>query len=256
MKFQVFSFKFQALLCYLCFLLLNLSCFGQSTLTADGLAAIVPQTTSSGGGSGGTYTLMSYTNAVAGNNTALSVTVNITGAGLLVVSESFYQPASPGDAFCSDGVNTYVRLTPHGSSIDRVATNQLSYVINPSGGTITITCKHSYTVLIAAWFSYSASTPLFDNQSGAFVNSGSATTIQPGALAPTGTELFITGEAETKAFASTPIDSSFTVIYAIQEGSAGLWGGLAYKNSSTIENPTWSFSASSTDAGVTMGIWK
>ncbi|HWD94106.1 MAG TPA: hypothetical protein VG938_17375 [Verrucomicrobiae bacterium] len=253
MRFVIPIFRFAILVAAFCLLS---SAFGQTVLEAPGIAAFHrPAATGGGGGGGGTYTLLRHATGNAPGNSQASVTIDVTGGKLLVVSVSNYQPAGGGlDRDPADGgVNTYIGLNKAGSPTGHIATNQLFYVINPSGSSLTITCTHSYVILNAAVFSYSGSSPSLDTQAAG--HGTAASSVQPGSVTPSGTELFVTGVSSSQSFAGTPINSSFTVTDAVRQGANGLWGGLAYKNSSSAENPTWSFSASA-DCGSTMATFK
>jgi hypothetical protein len=206
--------------------------------TAAGIKALKKQGSGGGGGGGsGTYSFVRSATGVAAGTSVATCSIDVTGGNLLVVSEVFYQLNS--DAYAADGTNTYNRLNQKTSGAGQIY-QELKYVINPTGGTVNITANHNYTIMVAALFSYSGGTAAFDAQAAGngVVNN---TTIQAGSLTPSGTELFIAGFGSSAAFPTPPIDSSF--VYSglvIQEGGNGLWGGLAYKNSSSAENPIWS----------------
>ena len=222
-----------------CVFALNLS--AQTPLTADGLAALPTASASGGGGGGGggnTFTLVAHSIGTASSTTtATTAARDITGAKLIVVSIANFN-SSGADTGPSDGVNTFLPLTIKGPPTLGTRTNQMWYVINPTtSSTYTVSAKRNYTTITMAAFSYSGTTPALDGQA-AGAGADSSTTIQPGSLTPSGTELFVTGVACANTITTSSVNSSFTGTDA-GSPAAGLFGGMAYKSSSTAEDPTW-----------------
>jgi hypothetical protein len=240
--------------------LLMLSCaaaFGQVKLQNAKLQnATISNVGPAGGGGGGgnTYTLLTNNTFNASSGNEASGTVDVTGAKLLVVSISQYQPGTP--AGPSGGGYTYQSCPPYGGETDGIATNQMYYVTNLAGGTtFTLTCTRSYVIVNWAAFSYAGTTPTFIAQTGAGKKAtGGTSSLATGSLAASsGQYLFVTGSAASKSFASPSIDGGFNPpLQAVQQGGNGLWGGLAYTNSTASQNPTWSFSADNVAMGVSL----
>lgn len=212
---------------------------------------------SSGGGGGNTFALVDHNvagvNSVNDNHT----TVNTTGAKLLVISISIGNVSGGNTGpVCNSGTDT-PHLAVVAGSPGGLGTNEIWYVINPTQttGYDVFTIRNYQTVCLES-FSYTGTTPTFDI---AASGSGSSafTTLQPGTLTPTGTELMVTaiGGWGTTTPQTASINSSFSITDQLLETSTGAFGAMAWKNSSSAENPTWTSSAT-TAGGVNMVMFK
>lgn len=208
---------------------------------------------------GSPFTIVGHTNVSVVGTGPVSFSLNTTGIGLLVVSESYVQVNGITDSDPSDGVNTYIPLNGIGSS-SGLATNQMFYVVNPTGGNITISATHNTTTLCAEWYSVSGGTATLDQQAPGGTVANTQTSISPGNIVNSADRLFITGVSAIVAadFSSPPIDSSFIATSATNVvDSGGFSAGMAHKKSSTDENPAWSFQgtifAGSTMANFNVG---
>lgn len=213
-------------------------------------------TSGGGGGGGSTFTLVDNQVAVASGVTEATVTLNTTGAKLVVVGVCNYDGAGGGtDEDPIHSGDTYTGLTKIGAPTGGHYTNQLFYCVSPAqSASYTIKVKHSYIVVCAASFSYSGTTPALDTQA-AGNGSSSFTTIQPGSASPTSTGLFVTSLTWSAGSSSATADSSFTLLNRTQEGTDPLYGGMWYKSSSSAENPTLTAPATSFGA-TTMAVFK
>lgn len=209
------------------------------------------------GGGGFPFTIAGFTNVSVIGTGAVSFSLNTTGIGLLVVSESYVQLNGLTDADPHDGVNTYTPLNGIGSS-GGLATNQIFYVVNPTGGNITISATHNTTTLCAEWYSVSGGTAALDQQAPGGSVANTQPSVSPGNIVNADDRLFITGVSAIvgAGFNTPPIDSSFIATSATNVvASGGFSAGMAHKRSSTDENPNWSFQATAF-AGSTMANFK
>lgn len=231
---------------------------GDETATANSMMEFG---VSGGGGGGGTFALVDH--AIGGDNSVnqVSVTLSTTGAKLIVVSLSYGlrdlgTETGPTNNSVSD---LFIAGSTSGAGGTSFGTNQLYYLINPTqSGTYTITCQRDYLTMAVESFSYSGTTPTFDGES-AGGSSGSFTTIQPGTQTPSATELFVTGIASW-GVADPPgqtatINSSFNKTDQLLETSTGAFGSMAWKNSGSAENPTWT-SSQTAQGGSRMMMFK
>lgn len=175
--------------------------------------------------------------------------IDTTGANLIVVSVSFYNTTAP--ALTDSKGNTWTALTAR-----TTATNpgvRLFYCYNPtvgSGHTFTATQAVSFPTIGVSAFSGVAASP-FDQESGAST-SGAGTTYQPGSITPSENNCLLVTTVSTNTTTHT-INSSFVIGGTVdQSGGNHMGGGIAYKIQTTAgaENPTWSYTASSSRAAA------
>ncbi len=179
--------------------------------------------------------------------------INATGTKLLAVSYGIYNSHASASDVSSSPSNTFTCVAS-GAQNGNQPSIALCYVINPS-----VSSSMSVTVVYPGLPGGPVSLSVIAfGGTGSFVASSNfsnfSASVQPGSLSPTGTYLFVTAGG----FAFTPsttcsIDSSFTQQACV--GHAGITSALAYKSSSTAENPTWSFGPVSTGSGAAMATF-
>ncbi len=173
--------------------------------------------------------------------------IDTSGASILVVSVNDYDL---GHATLSDSKsNTWTPLTSYISAAFNVRTT-LYYAKNPTvgaGHTFTTTGATSFnTMCVGAWSNADTTGP-FDAENGA-ISSGT-TSLATGTVTPAGAaELFVSGIG-VNALETLAIDSSFSITGSVGfSGGLHFGAGLAWKESSSAENPTWSFGVSTATA--------
>ncbi len=191
---------------------------------------------------------------VAGLNTSTTSAIDTTGSTLLVINLS----GNTGSATISDSKgNTWTALTAAGTN----AFSQLYYAANPtvgSGHTFTFTgLVVAGAMQVQAFSGVDTSSP-FDQESG-FGGGAAASGQNPGALtASVASELFVTGyEKENGSSDVYSVDSSFILTdQATFTAGSNYGGAMAYKVSSTAENPFWSDNHTTTGRnGATMATF-
>lgn len=183
-----------------------------------------------------------------GHSAVTSPAINSTGATLIVVSMSREDVELP--TLTDSQSNTWTALTEKTTGGRRLL---LFYCSNPSVGashtfTIGATGSNVYPTIGVGAFDAVVD---FANENGATHASG--TTLQPGAVTPTNATALVVTAAQTVGSSNFfAIDSGFTVIVNLNEGSFSDSMGLAYKVESiiTTENPTWTFSNSALGVAV------
>jgi hypothetical protein len=176
-----------------------------------------------------------YTGAISDSDGDPVVTtgINTSGANLIVVAESWYNPE--GQPTLTDSKNN--TWTQIGSTqTDSTCSVALYYSYAPTvgaGHTFTLTGSNYDTIQVEAWATAGAS-PL-DQVSGAGAS-------QPGSVTPSQNNELITVAGCTGSSAVTPsINQSFTITNAYDRNADSMGGGLAYIVQTTkgAVNPTW-----------------
>jgi hypothetical protein len=197
-----------------------------------------------GGGGGGGIALVSST--IKGH--ATTDAIDTTGANLIVIGLSWYSDAP---SVSDSKGNTWTALSTYGSSPYLV---RLFYCLNPSvGGSHTFsTTANIYVLNVAAFSGVTA----FDAESGA--GNGNATTIQPGSITPAvASGLFITALCFAELGTTASINSTFTILNGTSDaGGNNLLGSMAYKISSSAENPTWTKTGGNNEVNAAMATFK
>jgi hypothetical protein len=166
--------------------------------------------------------------------------IDTTGCSLLVVMVA--ETTAPTTTLTDSKGNTWVEL----ASVIRLIGNdcRMFYCINPSNGaghTFTLSGGTNCTLAVLGFSSQF--TPVFDQETG---NDAGASTIQPGAIAPTLPDsVLITMEADSSP-GTRSIDSGFIKVDDVGAGSSSSGMATAYKVVASIasENPTWTGSGS------------
>ncbi len=173
--------------------------------------------------------------------------IDTTGASILVALIDDYDL---GHATISDSKsNMWTALTSYLSTGFNVRST-LYYAKNPTvgaGHTFTTTGAASFNSLcVGAWSNADTTSP-FDAENGDI--SAGTTSLATGTVTPAGaSELFVSGIG-VNALETLAIDSSFSITGSVNYSSGAHFGaGLAWKESSSAENPTWSFGASTATA--------
>lgn len=200
----------------------------QSTLTAEGLAAyIAPASGGGGGGGGGSFTLINHQiafNQISG--TATNAGFDTTGAALITIYLGYVNAPSLVD----NKGNTLTPLTIRNDSGQRFG--RMYYCINPgsvgAGHTWSAQGTNSYPMFWVAAWSYSASTPLFDNENGN--NAATGTSISTGAGSSTGgTPLVIAGTTWNDTGSTiSAVSNSFTLSDQSRNGGTNIGIAGAY----------------------------
>ena len=212
------------------------------------------------------FSLLGHGSALcSGSVTSTTYNFDSTGATIIDVSIARGQLIAGTDTAVSvtdDQGNTYSKFPPTYSVTGSRNYTQNWYVVNPATSashTITISstignCSTSGSIDAAVvWFSGtnpSAESTKTEHTQGNYKN------IQPGSITPTsGTDLFITSVAGYEGGLNPSgwtINSSFTIV----ENHFGVGAtsdiALAYKLSSSAENPTWTTSGSVQDGHTSM----
>lgn len=180
--------------------------------------------------------------AELGINGGTSAAINTTGANLIVVAVTRYDPSGQPTLSDSKG-NTWVGLT---STTLTTGALRLFYCYAPTvgtGHTFTTTLSTSYSSVHVAAFSGAAASPL----DGETADTTGSAIGRPGSITPTvDGDLIIS--AVVHATGSTPwaIDSGMTILNS-QAGTSGqgFSGAIAYKVQTTAAaiNPQWTISS-------------
>lgn len=217
--------------------------------------AKIGQAASSGGGGGGTYALVSHgimgTNSVDYN----FCTIDTSAAKLLVFVVAQGNASGGYNGPTNTGSDVSQLATSAGSSAG-LGTNQLYYVTNlTQSSTYVIVVQRNYTVTAAEGFSYTGVTPQFDGATS--VGSPSFTSLQPGTLTPTGTELIVSSIAGwgTTSPQTATFPNGWTITDQLLETSTGAFGSIAYTNTTSAQNPSI-VSSATTAGGVSAAMFK
>lgn len=176
---------------------------------------------SAGGGAGGT------TSGIDATGGSLVITYGVSDSGVPAISDS--------------AGNTASHLTTIGGSFPTFHRGRISYFENPAslGAGYTTTSAGTNASHVAAVFDGTLTASVFDVEAGAQVLG--ATTAQGGSVTPSsGLSLVISAIGFESGSVSLSIDSSFTIIITQNHvGGVSYGSAIAYKFSSSIENPTW-----------------
>lgn len=179
--------------------------------------------------------------------------LNTVGADLIVLGYADFVSGTPHD---SKG-NTWTSLTQRSSANRHV---RLFYCQSPttdSSHTFDCSSAGQYNTIFILAFTGSVASPFNAESSGN--NAASGTTLQPNSVSPSGTDMFVTlfTDGSNGAGLAT-IDSSFIIAsgMALAYDGSGVGSAMAYKESSSSENPTWSSHNSSAEMCCTMASFK
>jgi len=238
----------------LCLFALTIS--AQTPLTADGLAAFIPTATGGGGGGGNPFALVDHGVAHADSPATATVTLNTTGAKLIVAVLSSFSDSSP--TFTDSGGNTWTIGTEYSASFGNV---RIAYCINPSGTGAghTFSWTDTYIALCVTAWSYSGGTVTHEAETGSNNGGSGFTTIQPGSQTPGGNNrLFVAGLGGFNSGGNPiplTIDSSFVTDSSFQDFDGAYQAVGAFyllQTTSAAKNPTVTSATAGTTGGVVM----
>lgn len=188
-----------------------------------------------------------------GTNPTPSITT--TGADLLVATVASFQAGSTltdavSGASCASPCNTWLPLTQYTDAANVQV--RLYYV---QGGTVgtghTFTGSGSFVSIAVAAFSGSIASP-FNAENGA--GNASVSSLATGSVSPSGTDLFVSA-VSCDNVTTAPTVSSFTITDASAFDGNGRCLGMAWKESASAQNETWTFSVSG-ETAVTLASFK
>jgi hypothetical protein len=191
--------------------------------------------------------------------TVTTGTVTTTGATLLVVAVSDDTAGGAVQTLQDSKSNTWVSLTPVGSSTNTRA--HLYYcAASPTVGTLhTFTYTGGISVYPSIYMAAFAGTDsaAFDT----YNHNGSAgsTTTTPGSVTPANANSLVVSMLSLVNARTIAIDSSLSITDQNQfNGSTALGGGLAYiiQTSIVTENPVWSWDATSIENSAAIAVFK
>lgn len=195
-------------------------------------------------------------------NGGTSGAIDTSSASILVAHAASYKPGTL--TFSDSKGNTWTKLTA--KTANTFSKSQIAYAFDHGGSALVVGSGHTFTIATdtpptyctfnAAAFSGSLTTDPINAQNGLAQNS-TGTTIAPGSVSPAGTDLFITGICFETA-ASVTIGSSFTILdQAGYVASTAFAGAMAWKESSSAENPTWTMNTNPAfDSAATIASFK
>lgn len=202
-----------------------------------------------------------------GSGGDVDLTIDSTGANLLVFTVSWYYPNGTNSAIYDSKFNTWTCLTHYGSTY----ATQICYATNVSGKVGSSHTVHTdfqgaggatgVTYPIAALYAYSGAhaTAPFDSGTDVGNPGGAASTCQPGSITPGGdNRVIVTSYANDLAAAAT-INSGFSSPIAHGEAAADyVGGGAAYLIQTTggAVNPTWTGGGSAGNFACAIAAFK
>lgn len=210
--------------------------------------------TGTGGGSGGTFTVVAHAavaNSASGGNGVTVSGVNAVGANLIIADVANTSPTR-GSITDSSG-NTWHWITSSVVYGGPPWNDQMAYCAPctvSSSMSFTYSQSGSFPSMAILALNDSGGTPTLDQSNMAPQNATGVTSIQPGSVTPTiAGELLVTGLAQNTTSATNTINDSFIIsdqTLAVSNASVGV--SLAYILSGTTAaiNPTWSLVGSDT----------
>ncbi len=201
-----------------------------------------------------------FVQATHDNDDAVTTGFNSSGADLLVIAISAYEPGVDGTFVVEDSkTNTWTPLT---QQVDGVNRSQLYYCVPgvKVGASHTFTVRNPLTAIYpwigVAAFQGAHSSPYNSDVTGAHAASG--TTVQPGSITPPEGNCVLVTSLTYGTGTGAPLTlSGFTVLSTDIIGGTAYSGAIAYQiqTTATAINPTWSWTGSSANA-VTMASFK
>lgn len=198
------------------------------------------------GGGGGGITLIAPTgggHCTGSGATSGSVSCACTGANFYVVQVA---SNTADTATVSDGgTDTFTRIVTH-SDATSGGKSATWVAANVTGATRTFTVTATFMSFEVACFSNLTSSPAVGNSGTSDIISGGAA-FACGSLAAGGTNnLILSGLLWSNTTIVSTVDSSFTIIDAVPfAGGVNYGGALAYKITSSTENPNYTDGAGS-----------
>jgi len=236
---------------------------GISITTASTINGKTPNSAFNGltivSGGGGGPSLIASVGTNGGTNDVTSGSINTTGANLLVVSVSWYNPIDPTPTLTDSKSNTWTALTTRsGGNIS----NKIYYCYGGTVGT-----GHTFTwsgstiypsINVSAWSGISASP--FDVENGAGTASSWAS-LSTGSVTPSQANTLVIAALgfENNVGGTISIGSSFTITDTVPyAGGAGEGSAMAYVvlASSSAQNPAWATSVNSISGAAAIAVFK
>lgn len=192
------------------------------------------------------YSLIAHVEASPGATGGATGSVDTSGADLIVVGASWYNPVGSATAASDSKSNTWTALSLHVSGSYAI---RMWYCVNPtvgSGHTFTVDCGGNsiYPSIFVMAFSGVAASPLDQINT----NSNSGTTVTSGSITPTEDNELCVTMAGLDTSTSHSVDSGFTAYTQNWTGGVVVAGGMAYKIQTTAAavNPQWTGNVSGT----------
>lgn len=194
------------------------------------------------------YSLIAHVEASPGATGGTTGSIDTSGADLIVIGASWYNPGGFNDATAASDSksNTWTALSLQSYNPFSI---RLWYSVNPtvgSGHTFTVNCGGNsiYPSIFAMTFSGVAATPL--DQQNTNNNSGSGKKVTSGSITPTEDNELCVTMAGLDSSTSISVDSGFTAYTQAFSSGVAVAGGMAYKIQTTAAavNPQWTGSPS------------
>jgi hypothetical protein len=214
---------------------------GSAILGRTGLASVMGQALSGGGGGGPSIVAQAKSGGTANGVTTSGI--NTTGANFIVITASWYPGSTSSGTLSDSNGNTWTALTARSSNT--LNKSQIFYCYSPivgSGHTFTYSGTGIFpSIIVAAWNNI-ASSP-FDQENGAASTIAQGTWAS-GSITPSqGNTVVIAALGfENNSGGSVTLDGGFTIIETNAYNSGNSEGSsLAYLilSSASAQNPTW-----------------
>lgn len=200
------------------------------------------------------FSVVASGTAKSTNGTSVSLTLDTTGANLIVISVSSLASVSA-PTLSDNQSNTWTPLTERTASNSR---QRIYYCIAPSVNAshqFSLSGASSTPVIGVLAVSGAAASP-FSAETGAVTTSASE--LQPGEITPAEDNmLIVTGCTNAAALASAPdIASGWTVSKQAGTSGVNMGGGIAYQiqTTATAVNPTWAWTGTN-HAAAAMAVF-
>lgn len=179
------------------------------------------------------------------SGTVTTDAVDTTGATLIVVSVSWYNPGGTPAVSDSEG-NTWTGLTAVGAGDYRV---RLYYCVSPTtdaAHTFTAAQAGTFPVIgVAAFSGVDTGDPLDQESAGGTVAGGAS--LQPGSVTPDEDDCLVVTALATDPGNTHTINGGYAEVSVDQSGGNNIGGAIGYliQTSAAATNPTWSWTAPS-----------